>query len=259
MEIGPGQGAITRELAGEAGKLIALEVDRELAAKLSAMFPVEASDAPIGGKTGGVRIENVDVLGFDFAAAAAEAGGRLMVAGNLPYYITSPILLKLAENSAALDRAVLMVQREVADRVVARPGSRDYGLLSVTVQLHGPVEPLFTLPPGAFSPPPKVHSTVFRWNFAPRFEELDVDRTSFQGFLRQVFALKRKTLVNNLRAAGFSAELISTALIASGIDTKVRAEALPVEALAGLWRSLKNEGATPREKWLRTGSEFSNQ
>ncbi len=75
-----------------------------------------------------------------------------------------------------LDRAVLMVQREVAERVTAEPGSRDYGLLSVTVQMHGPVERLFTLPPSAFSPPPEVHSTVFRWRFAPRFRELEVDR-----------------------------------------------------------------------------------
>ena len=92
------------------------------------------------------------MLQFDFAAAAAEAGKRLPVAGNLPYYITSPILMKLAQSHAALDRAVLMVQREVADRIVAAPGSRDYGVLSVTVQMYGPVEPLFTLPPGGLLP-----------------------------------------------------------------------------------------------------------
>lgn len=192
-----------------------------------------------------VRVERSDVLAFDFAAASASAGEKLIVAGNLPYYITSPILMKLAENCAVLDRAVLMVQSEVADRVTAQPGTRDYGLLTVTVQMHGPVEPLFTLPPSAFSPPPEVHSTVFRWKFAPRFESLGVERTAFLAFLRQIFALKRKTLGNNLRAAGFSAESISDALMAAGIDAKARAEAVDVEALAALWRRLQKDGATP--------------
>ena len=126
-------------------------------------------------------------------------------------------MLKLAENVAVLDRAVLMVQREVADRVTAAPGSRDYGLLSVTVQMHGPVEPLFTLPPSAFSPPPEVHSTVFRWRFAPRFEELGVSRQEFLGFMRQVFALKRKTLANNLRAAGIESADATSALSGAGM------------------------------------------
>ena len=244
IEIGPGKGAITRELAAKAEHLVALEVDPELAARLSSTF-----DPAAAGQAGSnVRIETIDVLSFDFMAAAADTGQRLVVVGNLPYYITSPILLKLAENCEALDRAVLMVQREVADRVTAAPGSRDYGLLTVTVQLHGPVERLFTLPPRAFSPPPEVHSTVFRWRFAPRFQELDADRDRFLSFLRQVFAFKRKTLANNLKAAGFGAETITSVLHSSGIDEKARAEALPVETLAGLWRSLKNERATPQKR-----------
>lgn len=245
VEIGPGRGAITRELSRQAGMLIAVELDRELSAKLSASFSKDQSSVPAGEKSHAVKVENTDVLDFDFAAAAAERGEKLIAVGNLPYYITSPILLKLAENCAVLDRAVLMVQREVADRVAAQPGSRDYGLLSVTVQLHGSVEPLFTLPPSAFSPPPEVHSTVFRWKFASRFKELDLDRGSFLAFLRQAFALKRKTLANNLRAAGFTAHSISNGLTAAGIDVKARAEALPVESLACLWRSLKTEGAIP--------------
>ena len=248
VEIGPGQGAITRTLAQKAGKLVAVEVDRELVARLSTMFSQPHPESHDAANKSNVRIENVDVLSFDFAAASEVAGDKLIVVGNLPYYITSPILMKLAENSTVLDRAVLMVQREVADRVTAAPGSRDYGLLTVTIQLHGAVEPLFTLPPGAFSPPPEVHSTVFRWRFAPRFKALDVDRASFLAFLRQVFALKRKTLLNNLRAAGYSAGSIAGALSASEIDAKARAEALSVEVLARLWRSLKMEGATPKDE-----------
>jgi 16S rRNA (adenine1518-N6/adenine1519-N6)-dimethyltransferase len=255
VEIGPGKGAITRELAAKAAHLIALEVDPELAARLSNTF----DPAGPGRAASSVTIETLDVLSFDFAAVSAAAGQRLVVVGNLPYYITSPILLKLAEDCEALDRAVLMVQREVADRVTATPGSRDYGLLTVTIQLHGRVEQLFTLPPRAFSPPPEVHSTVFRWHFAPRFQELDVDRNGFLSLLRQVFALKRKTLANNLRAAGFGTEKIAAALHSSGIDAKARAEALPVETLAALWRSLKNEEAIPQSGTASSITNLKNQ
>jgi 16S rRNA (adenine1518-N6/adenine1519-N6)-dimethyltransferase len=132
----------------------------------------------------------------------------------------------------------LMVQREVADRVTARPESRDYGLLSVTLQLYGSTEPLLTLPPEAFAPPPEVHSTVFRWIFAPRFTELNVEEAPFIAFLRQCFAQKRKTLSNNLRAAAQSADRISDAFVTTGISPQIRAEALTIEELAAIWRAL---------------------
>ena len=228
IEIGPGQGAITSALIERAAHVIAIELDPSLAIALRAYHPTEK-----------LTIVQQDVLQFDFADAAQQAGHRLPIVGNLPYYITSPILLKLAENHAFLDRAVLMVQREVADRVTAHPGSRDYGLLSVTVQLYGPVEPLFTLPPGAFSPPPEVHSTVFRWRFAPRFAELGIHEQPFLQFARHAFAQKRKTLANNLRAAGFSPTAIQSAFAASSIPPQIRAEALSLEALAALSRQLQ--------------------
>jgi 16S rRNA (adenine1518-N6/adenine1519-N6)-dimethyltransferase len=228
VEIGPGRGAITESLAARAGRVLAVELDRELAAGLRANFDPAR-----------VEVVEQDVLQFDFAAAAAQAGERLRVAGNLPYAITSPILLKLAASHASLDVAVLMVQREVAERVTAMPGTRDYGLLSVTIQMVGPVEQLFTLPPSAFSPPPKVHSTVFRWRFAPRFAELGVDEPGFLRFLRQIFAQKRKTLANNLRAAGVAPDAVAAALAAAEIDPKARAEAVSVEAIAALWRKLE--------------------
>ena len=240
IEIGPGRGAITRELAKKARRVVALEVDEALAAQLAGEFSAtESADEP------NVIVETVDVLAFDFEAASSAAGQKLIVVGNLPYYITSPILMRLAEHAGVLERAVLMVQREVADRVTGEPGSREYGLLSVVVQMHGSVEPLFTLPPTAFSPPPEVHSTVFRWRFAPRFEELGVDRESFLSLLRRVFALKRKTLANNLRAAGMESEAIAAVLSESGIDAKARAEALSSEKLAELWRVLQSKGAIP--------------
>lgn len=223
VEIGPGRGAITQLLAEKAAHVLAIELDRELAPLLRAQFPGDR-----------VTVVEQDILQFDFAAAARAAGRRLAVAGNLPYYITSPILMKLAASHASLDRAVLMVQREVADRIVAAPGSRDYGLLSVTVQMYGPAAPLFTLPPGAFSPPPDVHSTVFRWRFAPRFAELGVNEESFIAFAKQAFAQKRKTLANNLRAAGYEPAAFPTALAAAKISPTARAEELSLESLAAL-------------------------
>jgi 16S rRNA (adenine1518-N6/adenine1519-N6)-dimethyltransferase len=238
VEIGPGRGALTGALAARAGRVLAIEFDRELAAGLHGEFNSER-----------VTVVKQDVLQFDFAAAAAEARGQLRVVGNLPYYITSLILLKLAASHAALDVAVLMVQREVADRVTAVPGSRDYGLLSVTVQMYGSAERLFTLPPAAFSPPPKVHSTVFRWRFAPRFAELGVDESDFLRFLRQAFAQKRKTLHNNLRAAGVAPAVAAAALESAGIGAQARAEAVPIERLAALWRELGGKvGPEPHKR-----------
>lgn len=232
VEIGPGEGAITKLLSARAGHVLAIELDRELVPWLRAEYPPER-----------VTVVEQDVLQFDFAAASAAAGQRLAVAGNLPYYITSPILLKLAANHAALDRAVLMMQREVADRVVAEPGSRDYGVLSVTVQMYGSVERLFTLPPTAFSPPPEVYSTVVRWRFAPRFAELEVDEPKFLVFARQVFAQKRKTLANNLRAAGYSPAAVQGAMAAVSIEAQARAESLSLETLAALHVELGGEDA----------------
>ncbi len=228
VEIGPGAGAITGALAARAAHVLAVELDPGLAAHLHTQFPPDR-----------VTVIAQDVLKFDFTAAAAAVGQQLIVVGNLPYGITSQILLKLAASHGNLDRAVLMVQREVADRIAAKPGSRDYGLLSVTVQMYGPAESLFTLPPESFSPPPDVYSTVLRWRFAPRFAELGVEESTFLPFVRKAFAQKRKTLANNLRAAGFPAAAIAAALELATADSRLRAEAMPIEDLAALWRALQ--------------------
>jgi 16S rRNA (adenine1518-N6/adenine1519-N6)-dimethyltransferase len=231
VEIGPGKGAITDILAAKAGRLTAVELDRELAWTLQERFLPDKGFP-------NVQICREDVLAFDFVSAAQGAEERLLVVGNLPYYITSPILLRLAEQSAAIDLAVLMVQREVADRIAAKPGCRDYGLLSVTLQLYGSIELLFALPPEAFVPPPEVHSAVFRWIFEPRFLELRVEERPFISFLKKAFALKRKTLSNNLRAAGFDAKDVSRGYKLVGLDPLVRAEAVTVEQLASLFLAL---------------------
>ena len=229
IEIGPGRGAITEILAPRCGQLIALELDRELAPALTDRF----ADQPR------VKIIEIDVLKTDLASLI-PLGQPADVIGNLPYYITSEILLKLfaAGSAGLLSRAVVMMQREVADRVSASPGVRDYGLLSATAQMNAEVEHLFTLPPSAFSPPPEVYSSVLRMHFAPRFTELGVDPFEFDRFLKQSFAQKRKTLENNLRAAGYPSPTL-TARWPVDIPRQARAESLGLEAMAELYRSLK--------------------
>jgi 16S rRNA (adenine1518-N6/adenine1519-N6)-dimethyltransferase len=163
------------------------------------------------------------------------------VVGNLPYYITSDILLRLFEFHDQFDVIVIMVQREVADRIAAKSGSRDYGLLSATAQLYASVENLFTLSPGAFSPPPKVHSSVLRLNVAPKFAELQVQPGEFIAFLKTAFAMKRKTLMNNLREK-YGEEKVKAALKSAGIRPDIRAEALPLERSAEVFRRLNGLG-----------------
>jgi 16S rRNA (adenine1518-N6/adenine1519-N6)-dimethyltransferase len=235
IEIGPGHGAITEILAARCRRLIALELDRALAAELTFRF----RDQPQ------VEIVEGDVLKADLRALVPE-GETAEVIGNLPYYITSDILLRLfaAGSTGLIERAVLMMQREVADRVSAAPGVRDYGLLSATAQMNAQIDNLFTLPPSAFSPPPEVFSTVLRLHFAPRFTELSVDAAGFDNFLKRCFAQKRKTLHNNLRAAGYSVEELSAAWPAN-ISAQARAESLGLEPMAELYRTLAGSGVSP--------------
>ena len=223
LEIGPGTGALTRLLAPRAKQVIAVELDRALAASLQGSS---------------VEVICEDILEVDLTQLAAQRGVRLQVIGNLPYYISSPIMMHLFAHSAVIDRAVLMAQREVAERIVAPPGSRDYGLLSATTQMYAAVEQLFTLPPEAFAPPPEVYSTVFRLTMHPRFEELGVEAAGFLRFLRQIFALKRKTLVNNLRASGYDPVVVDAAFRRCAVDARVRAEAVSLEGMACLFRAL---------------------
>lgn len=232
IEIGPGHGAITSILADRARKLICIELDRSLAPELRFRFRNHSN----------VEIVEADVLKTDLSALV-PAGEKACVIGNLPYYITSDILLHLFAHSDALDLAIVMMQREVADRVAATPGTRDFGLLSATAQMYAAVNALFTLPPSAFSPPPDVYSTVLRMRFAPRFAELGIeDRMAFDRFLKQCFQQKRKTLGNNLRASGYSPLQIEDACGKADIVPGTRAEALPLDRFAVLFRSL---GAIP--------------
>lgn len=240
VEIGPGKGALTQALARRAKRLIAVELDRMMSAELRFKYRLQPQ----------VEIIEADVLKLDFRTVLNRTIGPLndlrplkpspaRVVGNLPYYITSDILLRLFEFHDQFDVIVIMVQREVADRVAAAPGSRDYGLLSATAQLYAKVEKLFTLPPEAFAPPPKVHSTVLRLTIAPRFAELQIKPAEFIAFLKTAFAMKRKTLLNNLKK-NYSEELVRSTLKETGIRSDVRAEALPLERSADVFRQLQS-------------------
>lgn len=226
VEIGPGAGAITEILASRAQRLIAIELDRHLASQLRQQFPA-------------VEVLEADILTVDVSSLARN-GEKLRIVGNLPYYITSPILLHLFEHHAFIATAVVMMQREVADRILATPGSSDYGLLSATTQLYARVERILTLPPTSFMPPPEVHSTVVRLTMYPRFAELDVQPDTFLPFLRQSFAQKRKTLGKNLRAAGFTPAFITSALEKAAISPTARAEEIDLPRMAALWQALKS-------------------
>ena len=236
VEIGPGRGAITSILAGRARRLIAIELDRDLAPRLREQFAGRDN----------VQILEQDILSTDLAALRAPDEEKLFIVGNLPYYITSDILLHLFAAHQHIERAVVMIQREVADRVAASPGTRDYGLLSATTQLYARAEKLFILPPGAFSPPPQVHSTVLRLTMVPRFEELQLtpapDRVdsaaAFIAFLRTGFAQKRKMLAKNLRTAGYHADAITAAFASCNIPPQSRAEQLDLPTMACLFRTL---------------------
>jgi len=238
LEIGPGRGAITSLLARRARRLIAIELDRVLAAQLRMNFAL----------TPNVEIIEGDILAIDFNTLFGPKPGSsrpgleftpepVKVVGNLPYYITSDILLRLFQYRRYLGTIVLMLQREVADRIATAPGKSEYGLLSATTQLYARVEKLFTLPAGAFSPPPKVQSTAVRLTMVERLEKLHVPETEFVDFIKLAFGQKRKTLWNNLKERYKQGDL-RAALEQSGIKPNVRAEALTLEDTAKLFRGL---------------------
>lgn len=240
LEIGPGRGALTRPLAGRAGHVVAVEIDREHAAFLAASPPPRTT------------VLCADVLTLsasrvrDEAAAAGAAAGTdacpLRVAGNLPYNAAAPILfalLRLYQEGLVIADATVMLQREVADRLLARPGTKAYGVLSVLVRHRARVDRLLELPPGAFRPPPQVRSTVVR--LVPHPADPPVARPgAFEALVKILFQRRRKTLVNALAAAmprpGTSAAAI---LAAEGFDPRRRPETLDIPEFARLSDALE--------------------
>ena len=222
IEIGPGPGGLTAALASRAAELILIELDPALAAALRERYASQPA----------VRVVEADVLATDLSQ-----WGPAVVCGNLPYYITSPILERTLALGPLLERAVFLVQREVADRLAAPPGGRDYGFLSVCVQAQCRVERLFIVKPAAFRPPPKVDSAVVR--LTPLDQPPVSDPAAFRRFASLCFRQKRKTLRNNL-APRFPRDVLEALPEAS-----LRAEQLSVAQLAALMEKLSSAPVPP--------------
>jgi 16S rRNA (adenine1518-N6/adenine1519-N6)-dimethyltransferase len=234
LEIGPGPGALTLRLAARVAHLTAVEVDRDLAAALEPRLPPN------------VELVVADFLELDLATVFPP--GPVRVAGNLPYNISSPILFKLIEaargagpepasprtREPAITDATLMLQREVAERLEARPGSKDYGVLSISVQRYADVRRVLSLPPGAFRPAPKVHSAVVRLTFRPP-RLAPRDERVFEAMVRSMFTQRRKTLANALGPFAGTREVRAVAALqAAGIDPSRRPETLDLAELTRL-------------------------
>jgi 16S rRNA (adenine1518-N6/adenine1519-N6)-dimethyltransferase len=220
VEIGPGHGVLTGGLAERAGKVIAVELDGRLIAKLR---------RELAGR-GNLEIVHADALKYPFD----RLPGRVKVVANLPYYISTPIITKLVSARSNISLMVLMLQKEVAERISAPPGGKVYGYLSVMVQLHCEAETLFTVPASSFDPAPKVESAVLRLAVREAPAAKCRDYRLFERVVSAAFSQRRKTLANSLRSSGlFSPEGIAR-LKGSGIDPTRRAETLSVSEYAAL-------------------------
>ena len=215
VEIGPGRGALTEHLLRHADRVVAIELDRELSDHLKERWRDDE------------RLVVFEGNALDMEWSRWGAG---VLAGNLPYYVSTPIISKYTQSPGLLSSAVFLVQKEVAERITARPGTREYGYFSVECQLLAKVEILFSVPPGAFRPPPKVDSAVIRLTPIPN--TFSIDRKSFLKFVSACFRQKRKMLRNNLLA------LYSPEQIESMPDLNRRAEQLSVKEFVGLFRNL---------------------
>src|SRR5262245_31449178 len=222
VEIGPGDGALTAELARRGARVTALEVDRVLIARLRDRFP-------------GVEVLEADAREWDYASLRAAPGGRVLVVGNLPYSVGTKILISLVRAHGAIDEMALMLQREVAERVAAPPGSKVYASLSILCQLHWDVRLALRVPPGAFRPPPRVDSAVLHLRALPAPRVALADERRFEAVVRAAFAQRRKTLANALSGGlGIPTEGAREAAEAAGIDPRRRAETLSISEFASL-------------------------
>jgi 16S rRNA (adenine1518-N6/adenine1519-N6)-dimethyltransferase len=228
VEIGPGLGALTGRLARAAGRLLALEVDELMAAELIERF----ADAHH------VEIVMADARSFDYTGLSArkpDPSGRVLVVGNLPYSVGKPILQALVEAGPVVDEMALMLQKEVAERVAAEPGSKTYGSLSVLTQLSCEARLAFTVPPGAFRPPPQVDSAAIHLRVRHAPPVPGVDPARLRAVVLAAFGQRRKNLANALAAGlGLAAERARAMCDAAGIDAGRRAETLSLAEFARL-------------------------
>lgn len=230
IEIGAGKGALTHLLTGTAGRVIAIEKDHLLIPQL------REREGP------GLTILEADVLELDFAGILRDAGGGAAPAklvGNLPYSISSPILFKAIEARGLFAKCVFLLQKEVAERVCARPGTRASAPVSLLVQNAFEARIEFSVSPGSFSPPPRVDSALISLTLRPKPLFPSGNEPGFAKFLWAAFAHRRKLLSKNLEAAGLPRERIRNACAAMGLTGNARAEELTLEQFVGLYRALR--------------------
>lgn len=232
LEIGAGRGNMTELLASCAGLVETVEVDSELVSLLRRKFEGNPK----------VQVREADILKVPIEAVARAAGReKIKVFGNLPYYITSPCLMHLFRHHAWIEEIVVMVQEEVARRMVAKPASPDYGLLSLTCQYYTQPALLFSIGPKSFSPPPEVRSSLVRMPVSPQRNALGIrgrDEEAFWRLVRTAFSQKRKTLFNNWKG-NWEGEKLRQAMETVGVDALARAETLSLNQFAGLFKALR--------------------
>lgn len=225
LEIGPGIGTLTQGLAEAGGKVTAVEIDRRL---------IEVLGKTLEGYEN-IKIVHGDILRIDVAKEVMSP--RYKVVANLPYYITTPIIMGLLEARMPIDVLVTMVQKEVAERMVAVPGTKDYGSLSVAVQYYTQPEIMFLVPPASFIPPPAVDSAVIRCTVREK-PPVEVNERVFFRVVKAAFAQRRKTLSNTLKTTGVPADTLRVILDKAGIDGTRRGETLSLQefaAIANAW------------------------
>jgi 16S rRNA (adenine1518-N6/adenine1519-N6)-dimethyltransferase len=229
LEIGAGHGEMTRELARSVRRVMAIELDAPLVASLEQL----ASEQP------NIFVHSGDILVLDLQKLGlrrSSGGERVHVYGSLPYYITSPILRRLFEHADAIESIHIVIQFEVAARIAARPGRREYGFLSVLSQFYALPEIVFRIPPGAFRPPPKVASALVRLPIR-RERAVVGDEDKFIAFVGKCFEQKRKTLLNNLKQVT-ATEKAALAIRAAGLSPGARAEELSLDEFVKLFLEL---------------------
>jgi 16S rRNA (adenine1518-N6/adenine1519-N6)-dimethyltransferase len=233
LEIGPGLGGLTAPLSERAARVIAIEKDRDLVPGLRSRFP-------------NIEVIEADALEIDWHSVARATAGSFLVTGNIPYNITSPLLDK-ALLPPRPRRIVFLVQKEVAERVAAEPGTEAYGALTIGIQSVARVERLFTVPAGAFKPAPKVDSAVLRLTPLDTPLVSDAERESFRALVVGLFGFRRKQLLRGLREfTGWSAERLTDSLSSRGLAGTVRPEVLSPVEFVGLHRALVDGGWTMR-------------
>lgn len=227
LEIGPGAGVMTRLLSERCGRVLAVELDQGLEPVLNDVL----EGAP------NVSLVFRDIMKADLRSltGAAFGGDGYRVVANLPYYITADVLLRLTDSQCPPDSICVMVQREAAERIMSAPGSKQWCAMAAQLQYYGRARTLMEVPPEAFDPPPHVVSQFIRIDRYADPPVIPADEALFRRLIHAAFAMRRKTLANNLKASfGMSQEAARAALTAAGLDERVRGEALTLKELARL-------------------------